>query len=134
MWCNCELAFTWEAIDASDVDFFRAPLLNQGVHIVFASNRVFDSFGVCFKDALEKVSGSYRDSDRGVCISQPRVVLRRQKTLHLSICPFFAVYCGEGRRLFQEDVYLLGEAVRHVLYELHRSRVTLRKSSFERAR
>ena len=66
MLCNCDLYFRWEAIKASDVDFFRNPSSNQGLHVVFASNRVYDSFGACFKDALEKVCGSPVDKVIGV--------------------------------------------------------------------
>ena len=66
--CSCDdRVFTWELIDASDVLFFKAPLLNQGIHKVFVSNYVFDSFSMCFKDVFEKVgSTTTRDKTIGV--------------------------------------------------------------------
>ena len=74
MWCECILCYAWEAIDASDVDYFKKPSSNQGVHVVFATNRAFDSFDACFLDALEKVSASSRDKSIGVyVITTPNV-------------------------------------------------------------
>ena len=50
--CRCEQIFTWEVIQASDCLFFKAPLLNQGVHKVAVSIRSFDSFNDCFYNAF----------------------------------------------------------------------------------
>ena len=64
--CTCDPIFTWELIDASDVLFFKAPLLDQGVHKVFVSNDVFDSLSVCFKDVFQRVVGTTTDRAIGI--------------------------------------------------------------------
>lgn len=66
--CSCYPVFTWELIDASDVLFFKAPYLNQGVHRVYVSNTLFASLKECFKDVFERAVGS--PTDRAIAVYQ----------------------------------------------------------------
>ena len=64
--CTCDPFYTWEMINATDVLFFKAPLLKQHVHKGLISNQSFDSLKECFDDVFWRGADVFADSSIGL--------------------------------------------------------------------